>query len=164
VAGDLSATWKWDADSPAARSLVAGMFDEQIEAQQGVDFFIGETFFHCGEALLCLERIKAKSDVPAMITLSFRDSNVLDDGVTAAEAARRLRDAGADIVGTNCMRDPERMYPIIEDMRNAVDGYIAAQPLAYPCPHDVPCVTGTPAVPDRLHPTQLTRCEPGGFP
>ena len=41
VAGDLSATWKWDANSPSARALVAGMFDEQIEAQEGVDFFIG---------------------------------------------------------------------------------------------------------------------------
>jgi betaine-homocysteine S-methyltransferase len=163
VAGDLSATWKWDAHSPAARSLVAGMFDEQIEAQQGVDFFIGETFFHCGEALLCLERIKAKSDVPAMITLSFRDSNVLDDGVTAAEAARRLRDAGADIVGTNCMRDPERMYPIIDEMRRAVDGYIAAQPVAFRCSHEVPFFTGTSAFPDRLEPTQLTRHEFGEF-
>src|SRR5215510_16266195 len=51
VAGDLSATWKWAADSPAARSLVAGMFDEQIEAQEGVGCYIGETFFHLGEAL-----------------------------------------------------------------------------------------------------------------
>src|SRR5215467_9247100 len=54
VAGDLSATWKWEADSPSSRSLVAGMFDEQIEAQEGVDFFIGETFWYLGEARLCL--------------------------------------------------------------------------------------------------------------
>src|SRR5262249_11433516 len=40
VAGDLSATWKWQEGSPSSRSLVAGMFDEQIEAQAGVDFFI----------------------------------------------------------------------------------------------------------------------------
>lgn len=101
VAGDLSATWKWQADSQSASALVTGMFDEQIEAQEGVDFFIGETFWHLGEALLCLERIKAKTNLPAMITLSFRGSNRSDDEVTAAECAKRLQDAGADIVGLN---------------------------------------------------------------
>jgi betaine-homocysteine S-methyltransferase len=101
VAGDLSATWKWEADNPSARELVAGMFDEQIEAQANVDFFIGETFWHFGEAVLCLERIKAKTSLPAMITVSFRGSNVTDDGVSAAECAKRLSDAGAEIVGVN---------------------------------------------------------------
>ncbi|MCZ6679006.1 MAG: homocysteine S-methyltransferase family protein [Candidatus Poribacteria bacterium] len=163
VAGDLSATWKWDVDSSSARTLVAGMFDEQIEAQAGVDFFIGETFWHFSEALLCLERIKAKTDLPAMITLAFRGSNHTDDGVTASECAKRLRDAGADIVGVNCMRDPERTYPLIEEMRNATDIYLAAQPVAFRCSDEVPWFTGTPAFPDRLEPTQLTRYEMGEF-
>jgi betaine-homocysteine S-methyltransferase len=163
VAGDLSATWKWAPDSGAARSLVAGMFDEQLEAQEGADFVIGETFWHFGEALLCLERIKAKTDLPAMITLSFRATNTLDDGVTAADAARRLRDAGAEIVGANCMRDPERMYPILEEIRGAVDGYVAAQPAGFRTSWEVPWFTGTPAFPDRMEPTQLTRYDLGDF-
>ena len=163
VAGDLSATWKWQSDSPSAHALVADMFDEQIEAQDGVDFFIGETFWNFGEALLCLERLKAKTSVPTMITLSFRGPDVLDDGVTATEATRRLHDAGADIVGTNCMRDPERTYPIIEEMRDASDGFLAAQPVAYRCSWDVPYFTGTSAFPDNLDPTTLTRFEMGEF-
>src|SRR5262245_26121735 len=163
VAGDLSATWKWAPDSPSARAEVAGMFDEQIEAQEGVDFFIGETFWHFGEALLCLERLKARTSLPAMITLSFRATNVLDDGVSAADAARRLVDAGADIVGTNCMRDPERTYPIAAEMRAAVDGFVAAQPVAFRTSQEVPWSTGTPAFPDRLEPIQLTRFEMGDF-
>jgi betaine-homocysteine S-methyltransferase len=156
VAGDLSATWKW-ADTPAARSLVAGMFDEQLEAQEGVDFVIGETFWHVGEALLCLERIKAKTRLPAMVTMSFRGSLVSDDGVGAGECARRLRGAGAEIVGVNCMRDPERTYPVIEAMRTAGDGHLAAQPVAFRCSEEVPFFSGTKAFPDRLEPTQLTR-------
>ena len=163
VAGDLSATWKWQPDSPSAQGLVAGMFDEQIEAQEGVDFWIGETFWHFGEALLCLERIKAKTDLPAMITRAFRGTNILDDGVAAGEAAQRLRDAGADIVGTNCMRDPERIYPIVEEVRNAVDGFVAAQPAAFRTTWEVPWFTGTPAFPDKLEPLQLTRYEMGEF-
>ena len=34
-----------------------------------------------------------------MITMSFRESNVSEDGFTVAECARRLHDAGVDIVG-----------------------------------------------------------------
>lgn len=163
VAGDLSATWKWEADSPTARSLVAGMFDEQIESQEGVDFFIGETFWHLGEALLCLKRIRAKTNLPAMITVSFRGNNRTEDGFTAGDCAKRLRDAGADIFGVNCMNDPEHMYPHIEEMRKATDGYLAAQPVAFRCSDEVPWFTGTSAFPDRLDPTQLTRYEMAEF-
>ena len=163
VAGDLSATWKWEADNPSAQALVTSMFDEQIDAQEGVDFFIGETFWYLGEALLCLERIKAKTNMPAMITLAFRGSNQTDDDVAAAECAKRLVDAGADIVGINCMRDPERMYPLIEEMRDATSAYLAAQPVAFHCSDEVPWFTGTPAFPDRLEPIQLTRYEMEAF-
>jgi betaine-homocysteine S-methyltransferase len=139
------------------------MFDEQIEAQEGVDFFIGETFWHLGEARLCLERIRVKTDLPAMITVAFRGSHVTDDGVTAAECARILSEEGADIVGVNCMRDPERMYPLIEEMRGATNGYLAAQPVAFRCSEEVPWFTGASTFPDRLEPTQLTRYEMADF-
>jgi betaine-homocysteine S-methyltransferase len=162
VAGDLSATWKWVEGSPASADLVRAMFDEQIAAQQGVDFFIGETFFHLGEALLCLERIK-KAGYPAMVTVSFRGSNKTDDGKTAAECARTLSGEGAEIVGTNCMRDPERTYPIIEEMRRATTGYLAAQPVGFRCSDHVQWFTGTPAFPDRLDPIQMTRYEMADF-
>ena len=163
VAGDLSTTWKWKEDDADANKLVGEMFDEQIEAQEGADFFIGELFYHLGEALLCLDRIKAKSGLPAMITMSFRGSNMTDDGFTAGDAAKQLHDAGADIVGLNCMNDPERMYPHIEEMRAAFDGYLAAQPVAFRCTDETPWFTGLPSFPDRLEPTQLTRFELGEF-
>ena len=163
VAGDLSTTWMWAADDDRSERLVAEMFDEQIDAQAGVDFFIGELFFSLGEALLCLERIKTKTDLPAMITMSFRADNVSEDGLTVGECARQLHEAGADIVGLNCMNDPEHMYPHIEEMRAAFDGYLAAQPVAFRCTDEVPWFTGSPSFPDRLEPTQLTRYELGEF-
>ena len=159
VAGDLSATWTWDADSKSVQSNIAGMFDEQIEAQDGVDFFIGETFWHLGEALLCLERIKAKTNLPAMITMSYRATTETDDGYSAADCARMLADAGAEIVGVNCMRDPVHTYPILQEMRDATDAYIAAQPVAHRTSDEVPWFTGTSAFPDKLEPTQMTRYE-----
>ena len=137
----------------------AGIFDEQIEAQDGVDFFIGETFWHLGEALLCLERIKAKTNLPAMITMSYRATTETDDGYSAADCARMLADAGAEIVGVNCMRDPVHTYPILQEMRDATDAYIAAQPVAHRTSDEVPWFTGTSAFPDKLEPTQMTRYE-----
>ncbi len=159
VAGDLSATWKWVADDPSGNAEIAGIFDEQIEAQEGVDFFIGETFWHLGEAIICLERIKAKTNLPAMMTMSFRGETVTDDGFSAADCARRLADKGAEIVGVNCMRDPVHTYPLLQEMRDATDAYIAAQPVAHRTSDEVPWFTGTSAFPDKLEPTQLTRYE-----
>ena len=163
VAGDLSTTWMWRPDDSDAEKQVAEMFDEQIEAQAGVDFFIGETFHQLGEALLCLRRIKDRTDLPAMITMSFRAGLSTQDGFGAAECAARLADAGAEIVGVNCMRDPERTYPIIEEMRSATGAFLAAQPVAYRCSDETPWFTGSPAFPDRLEPTRLTRYEMANF-
>jgi len=163
VAGDLSPTWKWQPGSLSAEALVAGMFDEQIEAQAGVDFFIGETFWHLGEARLCLERLKKKTKVPAMITMAFRGKPLTDDGASPGECARVLNSEGADIVGVNCMRDPQHMYPLSEEMRRATKGYLAAQPVAFRCSDDTPYFTGTSAFPDRLEPTQLTRYDLAEF-
>ena len=123
------------------------MFDEQIEAQAEVDFVIGELFFKLGEALLCVDRIKRKTSMPAMITMSFRESNVSEDGFTVAECARRLHDAGVDIVGLNCMNDPQRMLPHIREMRDSFDGYLAAQPVAFRCTDETPWFTGKPGLP-----------------
>ena len=163
VAGDLSTTWMWDKDDNKNDSLVADMFDEQINAQKGVDFVIGELFFSLGEALICLDRIKKKSGVPSMITMSYRANNVSDDGFTAAECARQLNKAGCDIVGINCMNDPEHMYPLIKEMRSSFDGYFAAQPVAYKCTDEVPWFTGQPGFPDKLEPFHINRFELGQF-
>ena len=163
VAGDLSTTWLWEPDDAESEKLVADMFDEQIDAQAGVDFVIGELFFKLGEALLCADRIKRKTSLPAMITMSFRENNVSEDGFTVAECARRLHDAGVDVVGLNCMNDPPRMLPHIREMRDAFDGYLAAQPVAFRCTDETPWFTGNPGFPDRLEPNQLTRYELGEF-
>lgn len=61
------------------------------------------------------------------------------------------------------MRDPERTYPIIEEMRSATDTYLAAQPVAYRCSDETPWFTGTAAFPDRLEPTRLTRYDMAEF-
>jgi len=163
VAGDICLTWKYEENSPAAADECRRLFDAQIGYQQeeGVDFFIGETFLWVGEALIALERIQ-QTQLPSMITLAF-DGPRTRDGKTPAEAARMLEGAGADIVGTNCWQDPFYMLPVVEQVRKAVKCYVAAQPVAFRCTPQVPFFTGLKDFPDRLDPHKLTRYELGDF-
>ena len=158
VAGNLSLTWKYEPNSSSAHDSVRKQFDEQLAVQvdAGVDFIIGETFSWVGEALLALERVK-KTGLPAMITICFENQDVTAEGKTAAEAAKILAGAGADVVGINCLRSPENTLPLMRQMRAAVPGYIACQPVAYRTPKDKPDFTSLSEFPVGLDPLQLTR-------
>jgi betaine-homocysteine S-methyltransferase len=160
VAGNISLTWMYEPGSPAAADRVRKTFDEQlaVQVEEGVDFIIGETFSWLGEALIAVERAK-KTGLPVMVTICFENKNETADGKTAAESAKALRDAGADIVGMNCLRPPQHMLTHMEDMRRAVDGYLACQPVAYRTPDEKPDFTSLLEFPLGLDPLQLTRKE-----
>jgi betaine-homocysteine S-methyltransferase len=158
VAGNLSLTWMYEPNSPSAADRVRKTFDEQlaVQVEEGVDFIIGETFSWLGEALIAVERAK-KTGLPVMVTICFENKDETAEGLSAAEAAKRLLDAGADIAGMNCLRPPEHMLGPMEQMRQAVDGYLACQPVAYRTPKAKPDFTGLPEFPLALDPLQLTR-------
>jgi betaine-homocysteine S-methyltransferase len=160
VAGNISLTWMYEEGSPSARDRVRQTFDEQlaVQVEEGIDFVIGETFSWLGEALLAVECAK-KTGLPAMVTISFEREPHTSDGKTAGEAARALVDAGADIVGVNCLRGPTLTLPFMEEMRKAVSGYIACQPVAYRTPAESPDFTSLPQFPLELDPLQLSRRE-----
>jgi betaine-homocysteine S-methyltransferase len=160
VAGNLSLTWMYEPDSPSSRDRVTALFDEQLRVQmeEGVDFFIGETYSWLGEALLAVERIK-ETGLPAMVTMSFENQDVTPtpEGKTPEECAKALVDAGADIVGVNCLRNPETTLPLMENMRKAVSVHLAAQPTAYRTPPGQPDFTSLEEFPTELDPLQLGR-------
>jgi betaine-homocysteine S-methyltransferase len=160
VAGNLCLTWMYDAADPASRDRVRKLFDEQLAVMtdEGVDFIIGETFSWTGEALLAVERIRA-ARLPSMVTLCFENTDLTSEGQTPGEAARLLSDAGADITGVNCLRNPENTLPLLRQMRPAVRGYLAAQPTAYRTPPGKPDFTSLPEFPVGLEPLQLSRQE-----
>jgi betaine-homocysteine S-methyltransferase len=163
VAGTLCLTWMYDPKDPASRGVVRRLFDEQIAVQagEGVGFFIGETFTFLEEARQCLHAIKA-AGYPAMITFTVRGSETAE-GVPLDEATRILVGEGADIVGANCGRDPARMLPIVERMRQATAGYVAAQPIAFRTRDDLPNFTQLPEFPLALDALTLTRAEMGDY-
>ena len=160
VAGNISLTWLYEPNDKAAADRVRKTFDEQLDVQisEGVDFIIGETFSWLGEALLAVERAK-RTNLPVMVTMSFENEDVTPDGKSAADCARSLVDAGADIVGVNCLRSPEYTLPLAAEMRRAVKAYIACQPVAYRTTHDHRDFTSLPAFPEQLDPYQLSRRE-----
>jgi betaine-homocysteine S-methyltransferase len=130
-AGDLSNTNVFTGDDESRRTVRA-MFEEQAgwAAEAGVDFIIAETFSHAGEALIALEVIKG-TGLPAVVTLALHREPVTRDGYTPAEACKRIEDAGADVVGLNCIRGPRTMLPHLEEIRSAVSGHVAALPVPY---------------------------------
>lgn len=160
VAGNLSLTWMYEPGSPSAADRVRKTFDEQlaVQVEEGIDFVIGETFSWLGEALIAVERGR-KTGLPVMVTICFENADQTAEGKSAAEAAKALVDAGADIVGMNCLRPPEHMLPSMEEMRKAVSGYLACQPVAYRTPKEKPDFTSLPEFPVALDPLQLTRKE-----
>jgi betaine-homocysteine S-methyltransferase len=132
LAGDICNTNVFDPNDPASRSAVRAMFEEQVgwAVEYGVDFVVGETFSWAEEALIALDVIK-KAGQTAVMTLAMHQENVTRDGVTAADACRRLADAGADVVGLNCIRGPQTMMPMLREIRAAVKVPMAALPVPF---------------------------------
>src|SRR5919109_267317 len=96
----------------------------------GVDYLIGETFSFGEEALIALGVI-AETGLPSVITLAIHRDPVTYEGWTPEDACARLADAGADVVGLNCIRGPRTMLPLLRRIREAVDGHVAALPVPY---------------------------------
>ena len=114
-----------------------GTFREQAEAlaDGGVDLFAVETMMFPQEATAAIRACKAVADLPVMATMFFQYEELHDRdrtmwGETAADVAKSLLGAGADIVGMNCGRGPDRAIVIIREMRAATSAPLVAYPNA----------------------------------
>ena len=131
-AGNICNTTAYIPDDKATHKAVRKMFDEQLDwaAAAGVDFVIGETYTHGGEALMALDAIKA-AKMTAVITLAIPTNGVTREGWTPEDACKRLEDRGVDVVGLNCARGPKTMLPLLRKIRKTVKVPMAALPVAY---------------------------------
>jgi betaine-homocysteine S-methyltransferase len=156
VAGGLSTTWAFDPAAPSSRDRVRGLIARQIELQmdEGVDFFIAETFYYLEEALIALERLEGVK-LPVMVTMLAQE--VSRDGYDPIECARRLEGAGADIVGLNCLRNPAHTLPWMNAIRGAVSCHLGCQPAAYRTPDHEADFTALPEFPYAMEGLQLPR-------
>ncbi|HUN27925.1 MAG TPA: homocysteine S-methyltransferase family protein [Steroidobacteraceae bacterium] len=161
VAGNVCNTNVFRPHDAASAREVRAMFDEQIgwAIDAGVDFIVAETLPFLGEAEIALDAIKQATRLPAVVTLAVHKPGTLRDGLTVEEAARRLEDRGAEVVGLNCARGPRTMAPLVRAIRKAVRIPVAALPVPY---------RTTPAEPTFQSLTEkdpeCARCNPTGRP
>src|SRR5258705_5134643 len=112
-------------------------FREQAQALAagGVDCFAVETMMFPLEAAAAIRACKAVANLPVMATMFFQYEELHDRdrtmwGDSPTDVARQLLDAGADIVGMNCGRGPDRAIVIIREMRQVTDAPLIAYPNA----------------------------------
>ena len=112
-------------------------FKEQAEAlaEGGVDLFAVETMMYPDEALAAIRACKDATGLPVMGTMFFmfeelhgRDRTMW--GESPAEVAQKLLAGGADVVGMNCGRGPDRAIAIIREMRAVTGAPLVAYPNA----------------------------------
>jgi len=132
LAGNICNTNLYDPEDPTTHAQTRAMFEEQVgwAAEAGVDFVIGETYRFEAEARLALEVIR-QAGLVAVITLAVGRLPQTREGGSLPDACSRLTDAGADVVGLNCIRGPGTMLPLLEGITAAVDVPVAALPVPY---------------------------------
>jgi betaine-homocysteine S-methyltransferase len=131
-AGDICNTNVFDPSDKASHAAVRAMFEEQVQwaVDAGVDFVIGETFSYAEEALIATDVVKKAGKV-AVITLAMHQADVTRENWSVADACKRIEQAGADVVGLNCIRGPRTMMPLLEEIRAAIRVPMAALPVPY---------------------------------
>ena len=131
-AGGICNTNIYDPADSRSHDAVRAMFEEQVgwAVDAGVDYIIGETFSWAQEALIAVDVIK-RAKKTAVITLAMHQAAVTRDNWTVADACKRIADAGADVVGLNCIRGPATMMPLLHEARKALTTHVAALPVPY---------------------------------
>jgi len=165
VAGSIGPTSRL----PQDYALDEGVTDEEYEAtfreqavalaEGGVDLFAVETMMFPQEATAAIRACKKVADLPVMATMFFQYEEMHDRdrtmwGESAGAVAKNLLSAGADVVGMNCGRGPDRAIVIIRDMRQVTDAPLIAYPNA-----GLPVTTGD-AVTYELGPEAMARDYP----
>jgi methionine synthase I (cobalamin-dependent) len=178
VAGNICNTNIYEPSNADAARQVRAMFEEQVgwAVEAGVDFIIAETISWLGEAEIALDVIR-QTGLPSVVTFALHRNGELRDGFKPAEAAKRIEQRGADVVGLNCIRGIRTMMPFVEQIRRAVSIHVAALPVPYrtttaeptfeslsekdaECAH---CIPDGRSFPVALDPFQVTRYEIAEF-
>jgi len=170
-AGDICNTNVYDPADAESQKACRAMFEEQVgwAAAAGVDYVIAETFSYGAEARMALEIIKA-AGLRAAVTMTIHREPITRDGMTPEDCCKMLADAGAAVVGLNCIRGPRTMLPLIAKIVRAVDVPVAALPVPFRTHEreptfqslrdaDCSCIPGDMPFPVALEPFTCNRFE-----
>jgi homocysteine S-methyltransferase len=95
-----------------------GLFAEQAQLLEarGVDLFFVETFYDLDELETAVAAVRGISSLPVVALLTFDEDGETLAGVSAREAALRLRELGVDAIGANHGAGPQACLTALEGM------------------------------------------------
>nr|XP_058963591.1 betaine--homocysteine S-methyltransferase 1-like [Pocillopora verrucosa] len=110
---------------------------KQVEVliKNDVDFLIGEYLMNIDEAEWATETLKSTGK-PVAVTMPISPQGDVLGKVNPGEAAVRLAKMGADIIGVNCLFDPDSCLQTVQMMKDALNASgmlrpLMVQPVAY---------------------------------
>jgi methionine synthase I (cobalamin-dependent)/5,10-methylenetetrahydrofolate reductase len=104
--------------SERERAALRDLFAEQFDAllAEGVDLLVLETFYSLAEIEQAIAAARARYAGPIVAQLAFSEENRAIEGAGPGEAARRLKEWGADVVGVNCAEGPAFLFDVAREM------------------------------------------------
>jgi 5-methyltetrahydrofolate--homocysteine methyltransferase len=109
----------------------AAAFADQARAlaEGGVDFFLVETMSALEEVQAAVTGIRAVSDLPIAVTMTFDTRLHTMMGVKPEQAMQAIYDLGVRVIGANCGNGPEETQTVIGKMLavKPPDVYLMAQ-------------------------------------
>jgi len=136
VAGSVSPTGKFlEPLGELTFPQLVEIYEEQIGAlgEGGVDLLCIETMMDPEEAAAAIQAARLACDLPVIATMTFNLDRVgfrTIMGVSPEAAIRRLEEAGADVLGSNCGNGMEEMILLMKEMRALTTAPLIAQPNA----------------------------------
>jgi homocysteine S-methyltransferase len=96
-------------------------YREQAEGLQegGVDLFLVETMPSLDQARAALDAVRAASDLPVTVSLTFNDEGTTSYGEKPEDVVRALEALGVAVIGANCSQGPQPMLETIQRMAAA---------------------------------------------
>jgi methionine synthase / methylenetetrahydrofolate reductase(NADPH) len=127
IAGSIGPLGELAAIPPEERGEV---FAEQalLLDGRGVDLFMIETFYELDELETAIEAVRSVSSLPIVATLTFDEGAETLAGVSAAEAAERLRPLNLAAIGANHGAGLHAALAALEAMGGDGDSPLAALP------------------------------------
>ncbi len=106
------------------------LFAEQalVLEGRGADLFLLETFYDLHELEVAVHAVRSVSGLPIVALMSFDSDGVTLAGVTAREAAARLRELPVQAFGANHGRGPAAALNALAEMRGDDGAPLAALP------------------------------------
>jgi len=135
----------------------------KILVKNGIDLIICEYFRNILEMEWAIE-VALEYGLPVGATMCMGPGGD-ESGVSVGECAVRMAQAGANLVGVNCLFDPFVCLDVIKNMKAALDifelsPYLMAQPLGYRVPDGGSFGwVEIPEFPFSVEPRQITRWE-----